>query len=323
MTGKYRGRRRGRRGPAFSRRLALSARNLLGTLTLPAFIVAIFLLLAVEWLAYALLYWVPALLESLVSWTRQAPSVGTWWQAALVVLAVAFLLLVGWQLSKVGRSEQIALRDERPPPTPVLLLFLSEHAGLFGDPSLATTLARELRETDGSGGKGLKEITALRSWRMPLEAIRYHLPRLEQVVLVGSRSDEAGGTRGSSAQYKEFQRLAEILAGEGVVILPAHELSPDIAAEGVDFEDINEISRVLALIWAELTGKGEANGTGRSFKARHITVDVTGGNKLCSIAGAIFTQPADRQCQYILASHDTEAKVIGLDLLADEERLLR
>ncbi len=73
MTGKYRGRRRGRRGPAFSRRLALSARNLLGTLTLPAFIVAIFLLLAVEWLAYALLYWVPALLESLVSWTRQAP----------------------------------------------------------------------------------------------------------------------------------------------------------------------------------------------------------------------------------------------------------
>lgn len=112
------------------------------------------------------------------------------------------------------------------------------------------------------------------NWQQLLRALEHH-SNLKQVWLLGSP-----GARGSHSHLMDCQ---QILAryGRGDV----HCLQ-----EAVEFEDFNQLVRAIRrLLEAQL----------RAVPAAEIGVDVTGGQKVASIAGAAFTMNRELRIQYV------------------------
>jgi hypothetical protein len=157
------------------------------------------------------------------------------------------------------------------------------------------------------------------SWRIPLEAIAYHAEarsgaaagRLREVIVIPSadRAGAAGVTSGTYHDLPLFCQLLETLRNStpmmspfsvrglkdlldtcGVQLLPARDYSA-----GVDFES------ALAMVNA-LTDAYDAL-TRLDFPDKDILVDVTGGQKVPTVAGAVVALAEGRRFQYV-STHD-------------------
>jgi hypothetical protein len=133
------------------------------------------------------------------------------------------------------------------------------------------------------------------SWEMPLLAIRHHLPRLEQLYVFTS-----AGEKGTHQQFTLFH---QILAGNYPELQTI-----ELTGEGTDFENMAEVHRELDQLYARFDSLS-------AFTADDIMLDITGGQKSNSIAGALATLAEGRQFQYIST---VTKQVLSYDLVIDQ-----
>jgi hypothetical protein len=201
-------------------------------------------------------------------------------------LMVVFVLAVRRAARHVNL---IIVQDENPASTKALVLFLSPPGQ---DTERIAAMSRD------AGVRGRIEDLSLReqfksSWRMPLEAIAHHRSRLRWVVVIPSRDGDLRQD-GTWRSLEDFRKLVTALAEKpNLQIRSLAELtSKELWAEGVDFEDAQMLVDSIDATYSALNAAG--------IEDSEIMVDVTGGQKPTSIAGAaVALEKRRRKFQYV------------------------
>jgi len=129
---------------------------------------------------------------------------------------------------------------------------------------------------------------------MPLLAIRHHAERLEQLYVFTSS--------GESGTHHQFQRFHTIVAAA----FPKLKVI-ELTGEGTDFENMAEVHKELDRLYDQFDHL-------KSYGADDIMLDITGGQKPNSIAGALATLAEGRRFQYVST---VNKKVLCYDLVVD------
>lgn len=205
---------------------------------------------------------------------------------------VYFLLFLLVTLFLLGLVEEAAARvnldivqTDSPPPCQVLILFLSPPGK--DEQWLQQPLKDEM--DDISNGSTRKRFEG--SWRMPVEAVAYHLTRLERIVVLPSSDspDKMDGT------FRYFSLFAETMkqltqTKKSIQIIGLHEIDSRWD-KGVDYEVAQALVDALHQTSRWLHDQG--------VKDQDILVDITGGQKVPTVAGAAVALGKGRWFQYI------------------------
>lgn len=245
-------------------------------------------------------------------------------------LGVAAIVWLRYRADKVAENDlRPAISTEAPDPVEVLILFVSPPplpgSGNFPkDPAggkearqqavehfLKTLEPGRLTDPAWRGQAALGR----HNWRMPCEAVAYHLQmprmRLKKVILIGSadRQRDDGTIDYGTNIYDDvmkpwLQQLindcgaeAEVLTLGELEILPrpykpGKGYSVDLD-KGMDFENLELVSWLLYDLYRALKDK-------KGYAEKDILVDVTGGQKINTVAGAIFAVLVPkRRFQYV------------------------
>lgn len=152
-----------------------------------------------------------------------------------------------------------------------------------------------------SSNKEADEAAACRSieslernnYRMPLVAIDHHRSRLKKIIVACSKDS-----------CHQFDRFKECVSN----VLPDFDASI-IEVKNLDsFEDAKGIYDFLDDTFRELAGQ--------KFREKEIVIDVTGGQKIVSIAACIYALPNDREIEYVST---TDYGVKTYDIKYDRE----
>ena len=129
------------------------------------------------------------------------------------------------------------------------------------------------------------------SWEMLVRAIKEHEETVEIVIIIPSKE--------SDNQFDAFKELI-LRVLKNKQNLKIYKKSP------VDFENIEQIHETIENIYKKLKNEG--------YRERDIVVDITGGQKPVSIAGAASTVIyPDRYFQYV-STKTKEVKVYNMDI---------
>ncbi len=193
----------------------------------------------------------------------------------IIMLTISSILLT--TLGTIGvwlaRELKFDVFEKEPEKKKILILFLSKNSSVTEE-----SLKKAIEIIKKLGKEDLAPINKLvGNWRMPLEAIKYHLPRLEKIVVVTSPQ--------SSEQINLFKILVSEVFGK--------DTAKKILEEKLDnFESIEKLFKKLDEIYKKLNESG--------YRNKDAIIDVTGGQKPISIAGALITFAyTDREFQYV------------------------
>lgn len=239
------------------------------------------------------------------------------------LLPLTILLAVLYLMARRGPSQQRPVIHERTRPAQarVLILFLSPPPK---KPHVIYDICDETRTAALTDREFLNSVSG--SWRMPLEAIAYHAAAagdgvpgvLERVVVIPSSDRVPGDGTGTVGQMDLFRDLVSKLrdadprASKFTVVdlhQQIHQQRVTVVKDyktGVDFERPQELEESLYCAYCALNEKG--------FLDEQVLVDVTGGQKPPSIAGAVGALAPGRRIQYV-STNDYRVRVydIGLD----------
>ncbi|WP_457626007.1 hypothetical protein [Persephonella sp.] len=192
--------------------------------------------------------------------------------------AAAVLFL--WAKKEVSRLNiSIDVVQKNPEKKKNLIVFLSP--------------SKNLEEIKKAGS--VKELEKT-NWLMPVIAVDYHRPTLENVLVISSKASEG--------QFDEFKGLIGRL-------FPEDRINVERYPEIIDFENIEEVYKAVKNAHQYLIKNKKAK------RVSEIILDVTGGQKITSIAGAIFTTDSTgKTFQYVSTS---SKKVVGFDILVGSE----
>lgn len=190
---------------------------------------------------------------------------------------VSFGILVRQKLKEVHRVKVVAAI---PPSARVLIIFLS---------TVRQDVLTAIEQNQPSCLLG-------NSWEMPYLAINHHAERLEELYVFTSPGDN-----GSHRQFGHFTRAISSLFSS----LKIHELT----GEGIDFEDVAAIHECLDKLYEQLDHRG-------IYGEHDVILDITGGQKTNSIAGAMATLAEGRKFQYV--STVNKQKVQCYDLVVEK-----
>jgi hypothetical protein len=134
-------------------------------------------------------------------------------------------------------------------------------------------------------------------WQMPVIAINYHLPVLENVFVVLSEK--------SKNNFEDFKDLVNrLFPDKNINIIPIGK------EKDINFENFEDVNNILENVYNDLKEKYHA-------KDRDIILDVTSGQKIISIVGAMQTLlTPDREFQYVSTS---DYQVKSFDVRYHEE----
>jgi len=195
---------------------------------------------------------------------------------------------------------ETAVRQGEPGRTEALILFLSSAEGTeveFGKNLLA--LRMPLYKAT------VRKALGMHRWAIPTRSISraWEQGALAHVVVIGST--------GKGATWPAFEAFRD-------GILPTFEDSPPEfyllpKKVGVDFNSFAELQSVLIDAYALLNAKG----------ATRITVDVTSGTKICTVAGLVEALEPGRAACYVtndldVKAYDFEHRAPGLSALPHE-----
>ncbi len=137
--------------------------------------------------------------------------------------------------------------------------------------------------TDTSQINSFEDFKNVRTpWQMPAIAIKYHLPRLENVFVILSSA--------SKKQFKDFESLIKrLFPDKNLNIIP---IGLD---KNINFENVEELKDIIEQTYDLIKKEYRA-------KNKEIIIDITGGQKLVSIIGAMQTLIQDREFQYVSTS---------------------
>jgi hypothetical protein len=204
---------------------------------------------------------------------------------ALGIFASELIILA--LLARKARRRYRPRVGSEPAPAPVrgLILFLS---------NLGPQQANELEQMADvlTSMDGFRAQHGALNWRMPLEAIAYHLSRLREVVVITSR-----GPMGSASQYILFHRVAKrCFPGAGFRLRAIGELDSRYSM-GLDFEDVDRVSQATDDAYEILREGG--------LRQADILIDVTGGQKPNAVAATAVALAEGRQIQYVTCDRVT------------------
>lgn len=202
-----------------------------------------------------------------------------WFQLAGSVIVFTFFgLLIRYNLKK---QQQVKIVTSSPPLARILIIFLS-------------TCSKTLWERLQAKEEVTVEQLVGTSWEMPLLAIEYHQKRLEQLFVFTS-----AGANGTHHQFKAFHDIIAARYPKLKII--------EMTGEGTDFEDMATVHRELDQLYEQFDRLPE-------YGSQDIILDITGGQKPNSIAGALATLAEGRQFQYVST---VNKKVLCYDLVVD------
>jgi len=219
-------------------------------------------------------------------------------------------MLVGWwfliRKSFDSVANLIVNEQSGAPGCKVLIIFLSP-------PGKDVQLIQKLLEPSGSGISGKIENRRFRenfgsSWRMPLEAINFHLQQktLERVMMVPSATvrTATGEREGTFKYFQDFKHLVEKLA-PAVSVHRAGEADREKWMEGVDYESARALRNCLSDIFQFLLDT-------EHYQEEDILIDIASGQKLVSSIGTLLSLQKGRQIQYV-STTDYSVKSYNID----------
>jgi hypothetical protein len=130
-------------------------------------------------------------------------------------------------------------------------------------------------------------------WQQLLRAIAPHRQSLRRLHLLGSS--------GPDGSHADLGRATTLLWG----YLP--NCAEPTASEPIDFDDLKAMMKALRYAVGDLTTVRDTS-TGRRIREEDIVIDVTGGYKPTSIAGAIMTLSSDVTFQYVHTTGTNEVR---------------
>jgi hypothetical protein len=130
-------------------------------------------------------------------------------------------------------------------------------------------------------------------WQQLLRSIGPHRQSLRRLHLLGS-----SGTGGSHADIDSARKLL-------LPYLP-NCVAPT-ASDPVDFDDLKAMMKALRRAVGDLAAERDSS-TGRRIREEDIVIDVTGGYKPTSIAGAIMTLSSNVTFQYVHTSGTNQVR---------------
>ena len=133
------------------------------------------------------------------------------------------------------------------------------------------------------------------SWRMTIEAIAYYMDRLRMVIVIPSE-DSRVREDGSFRNVDLFKETVNKLLPVGCSI------NIDVR-EPVDYEDADVLVVRLQKVYADLYQEG--------FNDRDMIVDITGGQKVTTVAGAVISIIEGRRFQYV-STHDYKVRTYDI-----------
>ncbi len=154
------------------------------------------------------------------------------------------------------------------------------------------TIKQDKKEAQLKGDNLGEDIEALKTarlrwnWQQLMRGIEPHKETLKMAYLIGSPGDEGS--------HKDLGNAEELICR---YIKGIEEVIID---KGVDFEDFDELVKCIKDAVNVLQEKG--------MHEKDITVDVTGGQKITSIAGAIITLNNRTNFQYVSTYPDATGK---------------
>ena len=240
--------------------------------------------------------------------------------AVFIVLFPLFAGWLWWRASQAGEWVTPEVKhDDSPQQVRGLILFLSP---VGKDLDLVNELSYPTPDAAESSVLLLDREQRKRfqgPWRMALEAMAYHRPRLGRVIVIGSSTltnKEGKQFEGTEHLVPFFQRLVAAISGaepleveslnEAIKHLPVAPKGSEKWPQGVNFEDVDELFHAIEAAFQSLHARKVAN--------YDICVDVTGGQKPPTIAGAIATLAVGRRCQYV-STHDYHVKTFDVTYL--------
>jgi hypothetical protein len=134
------------------------------------------------------------------------------------------------------------------------------------------------------------------NWQQLLRGISIHLndDTLKCVYIIGS-----SGKKTSKGSYNQIDYAKELI---GYFLKDKDNIVA--YQKPVDFEDLNELNRTINSVAKELLARG--------YSEEDIIIDVTGGQKTTSIAGAMITLSSNITFQYVQTGDDN--KVLQYDV---------
>jgi hypothetical protein len=239
---------------------------------------AILFLLSIGWFADSLAELVHSAVESLTG----RPVYGS---LATLILSAASISLILWHAWKATHDVHFDLRQIPAPKVKALIFYLSL-------PTREQIDAVALIEGD-LADRTFRERFGKNPLRIALEAIAHHLPKLETVVLLDSKEQDARspGQGGSYELRAEFVSLLRRWGlPESVTLRYAEEFDPE-KKSGIDFLIMQEVFEVTRKAYATLEKDG--------LPPEEILIDITGGTKITTYAGASVAIGERRSFQYV------------------------
>ena len=225
-------------------------------------------------------------------------------KVALLVSAV-FGVAYMWILIRRARRAAtedvtVSAQEVHVPKCRAVILFLSYRRG-------KTPVTDWLEDSRFRGGIVNPEISKImdpgthESWRMPVEGMAIHYPNIERVIVFTSSDYVKDPVKkeideGSYRQYPQFKQLVEkLFEGTGrevkVTDLCRFFKGRKEFENGVDFEDARILVGALVAVYRKLHEE--------KYQNKEIMVDVTGGPKVTTVAGAAIVLGKDQVFQYI------------------------
>ena len=227
-------------------------------------------------------------------------------KAALLVaalLAVAYLWTLIRRAQRAATEEvTVSAQEVHVPKCRAVILFLSYRRGKI-------PVTDWLADPRFHGGISNPEIPKImdpdpkirESWRMPVEGVAIHYPKIERLIVFTSSDYVTDPLKksideGSYKQYAEFKLLVERLfegTGRNVKVTDLCKFLKGRKEfeTGVDFEDAHALVDALVAVYRELHRE--------KYQNKEIMVDVTGGPKVTTVAGAAVVLGKDQVFQYI------------------------
>jgi len=204
----------------------------------------------------------------------------------LVQFYISSILLAGicFFLREVSFSCSIKVRSECPEPARCLVVFLST----MEEKKRTEVIECPEKVLEGKGKDG-------KNWRMPYEAIKHHSKKLDYVYVVTSESDT-----GSAVQFSHFREFINKSDFGGNTFKVKH-----LTSNGINFENIDACFNAIEKCYEKAVNSDK-------LSEDDVIVDITGGQKTTSIAGALSTLYKDRKCQYV--STDGSYKISSYDV---------
>lgn len=258
-----------------------------GSLNLGVILCIVLLLMSLDWMSSAI--------NDIIT-RRGNGGVGiTPWDTIRIV-SFPILLVVFWCRARGVTSRRVHSHIKEhvyPRPVNVLIMFLStkgkDRDGKGGSKWKDEELIERLIEKGGSIDDEELRNEFKGSWRMPIEAIAHHAKRLDKVVVIPSEDSEP--------QLGQFRSLVQALTREHTAAdgITRQVLSPPDMGDlppYVDFENAIQQNEVLNAVLDSLM---ENHGV----PADEIMIDVTGGQKVCSVIGTVVSLSKDWSIQYV------------------------